>query len=134
MNFTNAFNQSRASNNSVLMENKNVINRKSNVSPMISNKKYSNNNIGNGKMRQEDFDISRFNWKLKKWKWIWTKVNVIVWLFICVNVLFCFKENWYQFLKNNWDSSKLLLLIFLHHYLLVFVISIIWRILWNEII
>jgi len=61
MNFTNAFNQSRASNNSVLMENKNVINRKSNVSPMISNKKYSNNNIGNGKMRQEDFDISRFN-------------------------------------------------------------------------
>ncbi len=61
MNFTNAFNQSRASNNSALMENKNVINRKNTVSPMISNKKYTNMNMGNGKMRQEEFDISRFN-------------------------------------------------------------------------
>lgn len=52
MNFTNAFNQSRASNNSALMENKNVINRKSTVSPMISNKNYSNVKTGNGKMRQ----------------------------------------------------------------------------------
>lgn len=51
MNFTNAFNQSRASNNSALIENKNVINRKSTVSPMIT-KKYTNINIGNGKMRQ----------------------------------------------------------------------------------
>lgn len=52
MNFTNAFNQSRASNNSALMENKNVINRKSTVSPMIANKNYSNVKTGNGKMRQ----------------------------------------------------------------------------------
>lgn len=59
VNFTNAFNQSRASNTSALMDNKSIINRKSNVSPMISNKKYSN--VGNGKMRQEDFDLSRYN-------------------------------------------------------------------------
>lgn len=62
MNFTNTINQSRISNTNALLENKNAINRKTNVSPMISNKKYTNINVGNGKgMRQEEFDISRFN-------------------------------------------------------------------------
>lgn len=74
---TNTFNQSRMSSNinlnNALNENKNVINRKSNVSPMVGNKKYSNTgninggNIINGeghrrhvRQQQEDYDGSRY--------------------------------------------------------------------------
>ncbi len=71
----NGFNQSRMSNVNALGENKNVINRKSNVSPMTmtnqnnNTKKYSNGNMmGNQpntrQMRQqpqqEDYDGSRY--------------------------------------------------------------------------
>lgn len=48
----NGFNQSRMSNVNALGENRNVVNRKSTVSPMINNKRQTNAINNKGMMRQ----------------------------------------------------------------------------------